>query len=47
MPEPATVRQILQKGGLSCVSIKVVTDFRKGDDAPDDAVFEQNNRAAD
>lgn len=42
--KPATVRQILQKGGLGCVSIKVVTDFRKGDDAPDDAVFEQNNK---
>jgi hypothetical protein len=40
----STVREILYKGGLSCVSIKVVTDFQKKGDAPDDAVFEQNNK---
>ena len=29
------------------MSIKVVTDFQKPDDAPDDAVFEQNNKPLD
>ncbi len=37
------MRQLLQKSGLSCVSIRVLTDFKR-DDAPDDAVFEQNNK---
>jgi hypothetical protein len=40
----STVREILHKGGLSCVSIKVVTDYQKTGEAPDDAVFEQNNK---
>ena len=40
----STVREILHKGGLSCASIKVVTDYQKKGDAPDDAVFEQNNK---
>ncbi|MPZ34710.1 MAG: hypothetical protein GEV13_27625 [Rhodospirillales bacterium] len=39
----STVREILHKGGLSFVSIKVLTDFKRGD-VPDDAVFEQNNK---
>ncbi|MPZ34648.1 MAG: hypothetical protein GEV13_27290 [Rhodospirillales bacterium] len=39
----STVREILHKRGLSCVSIKVLTDFKRGD-VPDDAVFEQNNK---
>lgn len=41
--EYSTVRQILQKSGVSCVSVKVLTDFKKGD-TPDDAVFEQNDK---
>lgn len=40
----STVREILQKGGLSCVSIRVLTDYQKTGDAPDDAVFEQNDK---
>ena len=39
----STVREVLHKRGVSCVSIKVVTDFKRGD-VPDDAVFEQNNK---
>jgi hypothetical protein len=35
-----TVRMILEKGGLSCVSIRSLTDFQKPDDAPDDVVVE-------
>ena len=40
----STVREILYKGGVSCVSIRVLTDFQRAGDAPDDAVFEQNNK---
>ena len=39
----STVREILYKSGLSSVSIRVLTDFQRGD-VPDDAVFEQNNK---
>jgi hypothetical protein len=39
----STVREVLHKRGVSCVSIKVVTDFKRGD-VPDDAVFEQYNK---
>jgi len=35
-----TVRMILEKGGLSCVSIRSLTDFQKPGDTPDDVVVE-------
>jgi hypothetical protein len=35
-----TVRMILEKGGLSCVSIRSLTDFQKPGEVADDAVVE-------
>jgi hypothetical protein len=42
----STVRETLHKAGLGCVSIRVLTDFQRGD-VPDDAAFEQNNKPLD